>query len=79
MSLSRSLDKNKSFAPILCLLLLAPWVGEFLLGSSPVQNLIGLPLIMPLYGGGALLIRELTRRTRKSSVKVDSNKTNRDF
>ncbi len=51
------------YAPVLCLLLLAPWIGEFLLGSSPFQNLIGLPLIIPLYGGGALLIREITRRT----------------
>ncbi|MCX7746038.1 MAG: hypothetical protein N2645_03965 [Clostridia bacterium] len=57
--------KNKSLAPVLFLLLLAPWVGEFLLGSSPLQNLPALPLIMPLYGGGALLIREVARRTNR--------------
>ncbi|GGD96547.1 hypothetical protein [Paenibacillus nasutitermitis] len=50
-------------APALGLLFLAPWVGEFLLGVSPLRNILGFPLILPLYGGGALLVRELTRRT----------------
>jgi hypothetical protein len=50
-------------APALGLLLLAPWVGEFLLGASPLQNIFGFPLLVPLYGGGALLIREVARRT----------------
>ncbi|WP_162463223.1 hypothetical protein [Paenibacillus psychroresistens] len=54
------------FAPALGLLLLAPWVGEFLLGVSPLRNILGYPLIVPLYGGGALLIRELVRRTGRS-------------
>ncbi|MFC3255820.1 hypothetical protein ACFOLF_31295 [Paenibacillus sepulcri] len=53
----------RRLAPALGLLLLAPWVGEFLLGVSPLRNLPGFPLIVPLYGGGALLIRELVRRT----------------
>jgi hypothetical protein len=38
-------------------------VGEFLLGSSPIQHApAALVLLLPLYGGGALLIREVTRR-----------------
>jgi hypothetical protein len=48
---------------VLGLLFLAPWVGEFLLGNSPLQNLPALPILVPLYGAGALLIREAARRT----------------
>jgi hypothetical protein len=54
----------RRFAPALGLLLLGPWVGEFLLGTSPLQNIFAaLVLLVPMYGGGALLIREVTRRT----------------
>jgi hypothetical protein len=50
--------------PAIGLLLLAPWVGEFLMGSSPIQHLAAaLVLLLPLYGGGALLVREIARRT----------------
>ncbi|MBB6670326.1 hypothetical protein H7C19_06455 [Cohnella nanjingensis] len=60
---SSSSAQLQRLAPALGLLLLAPWVGEFLLGVSPLRNILGFPLILPLYGGGALLVRELTRRT----------------
>lgn len=63
---SLSTSPLQRFAPALGLLLLAPWVGEFLLGVSPLRNILGYPLIVPLYGGGALLIRELVRRTSRS-------------
>ena len=57
------LSAIRRYAPAFGLLLLAPWVGEFLLGSSPIQNLAAaLVLLLPMYGGGALLIREVTRR-----------------
>jgi hypothetical protein len=50
-------------APAIGLIFLSPWVGEFLLGSSPIQHLpAALVLLVPLYGGGALLIREIARR-----------------
>jgi hypothetical protein len=29
----------------------------------PVQDLVALPFLVPLYGGGALLIREVVRRS----------------
>jgi hypothetical protein len=58
-----AISKGGKIAPVLVLLVLAPWTGEFLLGSSPLGNLWGLPLILPLYGGGALLIRETVIRT----------------
>lgn len=50
-------------AAALGLLFLAPWVGEFLLGNITVSQLPALPFLVPLYGGGALLIREVARRT----------------
>ncbi|ATW28756.1 hypothetical protein DCMF_19735 [Candidatus Formimonas warabiya] len=42
---------------------LAPLVGEYLLGNISIQDIWALPFLAPMYGGGALLIRETTRRT----------------
>ena len=53
----------KRGAPVLALLLLAPWVGEFLLGNISVRQLPALLILTLLYGCGALLIREVARRT----------------
>jgi hypothetical protein len=53
----------KRAAPVLALLLLAPWVGEFLLGNISIRRLPGLLILVLLYGCGALLIREVTLRT----------------
>jgi len=50
-------------APAVGLFLLAPLVAEFLLGNLPITMLPGLVLLAPLYGGGALLVREIVRRT----------------
>ena len=44
------------------LFLLAPYVGEFLLGNQPIVSLPWLFALAPMYGGGALLIREVGRR-----------------
>ncbi|GAA0375312.1 hypothetical protein GCM10009530_27300 [Microbispora corallina] len=49
--------------PALALFLLAPLVAEFLLGDFPITYLAALVLLAPMYGGGALLIREVVRRT----------------
>ena len=54
----------KRAAPVLALLLLAPWVGEFLLGNISVRQLPGLLILTLLYGCGALLIREVTLQDR---------------
>jgi len=49
-------------APAFGLFLLAPFVGEFLLGNLTINEL-GLGIVLaPLYGCGALLVRELARR-----------------
>lgn len=47
----------------LALILLAPLVGEYLLGNTPISDPGALLLYLPLYGCGALLIREAARRT----------------
>jgi hypothetical protein len=46
------------------LILLAPYVGEFLLGNQPITALPWLLALAPMYGGGALLVREVGRRLR---------------
>ncbi len=50
-------------APAVGLFFAAPLVAEFLLGNLPITLLVGLVFLAPLYGGGALLIREFVRRT----------------
>lgn len=50
-------------APVLTLMVLSPLIGEYLLGNVPFELLPALPFLIPMYGGGALLIRELVRRT----------------
>jgi hypothetical protein len=50
-------------APAIALFFLAPLVAEFLLGDFPLTYLPLLLVFAPMYGGGALLIREVTRRT----------------
>jgi hypothetical protein len=49
--------------PVAGLFLLSPFVGEFLLGNVPSTELLALPFLAPMYGGGALLVREIARRT----------------
>jgi hypothetical protein len=44
------------------LFLLAPLVAEYLLGNLPITAAGSLVVLAPLYGGGALLIREVARR-----------------
>ncbi|MGA8118093.1 MAG: hypothetical protein WCA46_31045 [Actinocatenispora sp.] len=52
----------KRVLPAIGLFLLAPLVAEFLLGDLPITAIAGLLVVGPMYGGGALLIRELCRR-----------------
>jgi hypothetical protein len=49
-------------APAVGLFFLAPLVAEFLLGNLPITMLPALVVLAPMYGGGALLVRELARR-----------------
>jgi len=49
--------------PALSLVLLAPLIAEYLLGSLSFKQLVLFPIMMLMYGAGALFVRELTRRT----------------
>jgi len=49
--------------PAIALYFFAPLVAEFLLGDFPVTMLWLVLLLGPMYGGGAILIREVVRRT----------------
>jgi hypothetical protein len=48
--------------PLLVLFFLAPWVGEYLLGNVPGPMLWALPFLAPMYGAGAILVREAAIR-----------------
>jgi hypothetical protein len=50
-------------APAIGLFFVAPLVAEYLLGDIPIKMLGALVILAPMYGGGALLIREVVRRT----------------
>lgn len=52
----------RRLVPAVGLFFLAPLVAEYLLGDIPITALVGLIVLAPWYGGGALLIREICRR-----------------
>jgi hypothetical protein len=54
---------GRNWLSALGLFFLAPLVAEFLLGNLPIKLLPALVVLAPMYGGGALLIRELVRRS----------------
>jgi hypothetical protein len=56
----------RRIAPALGLFFLAPLVAEYLLGNIAVSAIAGMLVLAPMYGGGALLIREAARRTGRS-------------
>lgn len=53
----------KRIAPAIFLFFLSPLIAEFLLGDFPLTMIGILLFLAPFYGGGAILIREITRRT----------------
>lgn len=54
---------RRGVAPAVGLFFIAPLVAEYLLGDIPIKMLGVILILAPLYGGGALLIREVARRT----------------
>jgi len=50
-------------APAIGPFFVAPLVAEYLLGDLPIKMLGALVIMAPFYGGGAILIREIVRRT----------------
>ena len=55
----------RQILPAIGLWLLSPLVAEYLLGDLPITAIGRLAVFAPRYGGGALLIREITRRTAR--------------
>jgi hypothetical protein len=54
--------KRRIFA-VVTLFFVAPLVAEYLLGDLPLKLLAALIVLVPAYGGAAVLIRETARRT----------------
>ena len=52
-----------ALGPVFVLFFLAPLVAEYLLGDLPITLLPALIVLAPMYGAGALLIREIVRAT----------------
>jgi len=55
-------EPKKKISAVITLLFVAPLVAEYLLGDLPLKLLPALIVLAPTYGGGAVLLRELTRR-----------------
>jgi hypothetical protein len=53
----------KRLLPVIVLYLLSPLVAEFLSGSMSMANLSALLHMVPFYGSGAVLVREVARRS----------------
>lgn len=53
---------RQRFLPLVVLFGLAPWIGEYLLGNVPGTWLPALPILALMYGGGAILVREIAMR-----------------
>ncbi len=55
----------KRLAPALLLFVLSPLIAEYLSGSMSMSQIGYLPFMAMLYGGGAILARELARRAHR--------------
>src|SRR5215831_7937168 len=60
----------KSLRPALALILVAPLVAEVLPGSAPLSRPGLLPFIVLIYGPGALLIRDVLRRSGRGWIGI---------
>lgn len=60
----------KRALPAIGLFFLAPLISEFLLGDLPITMLGSLIVLAPMYGGGAVLIREIVRRTGRGWASI---------
>jgi hypothetical protein len=65
------LTRNRgTFLAAVSLFFTAPLIAEFLLGVFPVTMLPALIVLAPMYGGAALLIREVVRRTGRGWISI---------
>jgi hypothetical protein len=56
---------GRNIRAVLGLFFVAPLIAEFLLGNLSLKLLPALIVLAPMYGGGAVLIRETTRRASR--------------
>lgn len=61
-SLPKSPTGFRRVAPAFALFFLSPFVAEFLLGNISISAIAALIFLAPMYGGGALAVREIARR-----------------
>src|SRR5262245_20182272 len=59
---------SHDWKPALVLALLAPVIGEVIVGAVPLSRLPGLIGLIGLYGSGALLVRELVRQRQLTAA-----------
>jgi len=57
--------KMRGIGAAVSLFFLAPLLAEYLLGDLPLSNMGAMIALAPMYGGGAILIREAVRRTER--------------
>jgi hypothetical protein len=60
----------RRFLPILVLVLMAPTVAELLWGTTPLSEAPRLLVLIPVYGAGTLLIRDLVRYRRRGWISI---------
>src|SRR3954464_15233473 len=53
---------SRRVAPAFVLFFLSPFVAEFLLGNISISAIVAMVFLAPMYGGGALAVREIARR-----------------
>jgi len=63
MDVTTTAPTKRNLSAVITLFFVAPLVAEFLLGDLPLKLLPALIMLAPMYGGGAVLIRETVRRT----------------
>lgn len=63
-------DRAGAKLPTLVLVVVAPLVAELSWGSLPIQVAYALPFLVPVYGCGALLARELARRAGRGWASI---------
>jgi len=61
LSTAETVRPHRSLSAAVTLFFVAPFVAEYLLGDLSLKLLPALILLAPMYGGGALLIREYVR------------------
>lgn len=60
--------RKNQLTPAILLFILAPIFGEYLIGILSISEIGYIFFLAPMYGGGALLIREVTRRAGRGIV-----------